>query len=214
MLREKLFPLLKNIYGNEFENNIHKLAKKSNELNEFFNKRFINPIINLIQKKKYGCYFDISYFKDYNEFIFWESLLTRIFHDILGTSMPKHESINKLINQINVNDMFGFEIHKNVVVSLYKNNLVFINKIIFEKYNEITPTVKTFESDISENILNSFLDGKLSYVVDESFITHSINKSHTLRKNYEIFLSPVLAKNLVLPTSGEIHNKIVISFDI
>jgi tRNA(Ile)-lysidine synthetase-like protein len=215
--RRNIFPLIDKAYGDNWHLGLHRLSKNSKQFSEFWDQHVLKPVTDKVINLKYGSYVDVKGCQDY-QFIFWESLLLKIFHTIFETSLPKISSIQKLTNYINKRESFGFELKRGFYITIYQDILIIFKTDIINKYNSSKFEIcKNYVDDMNDDILHmltNFFDGKLMYSTNLGFEKGIVNKNHVLRKRYKFGLNCNFARLLYLPTTLNDTEKITIRFNI
>ena len=78
-LRNKLLPLLEEIYGEGSMSNLTSLARESDEAKDLVNKAILSPIFDTIKRYPMGISFETAPFKFYGNY-FWKIALRDILH--------------------------------------------------------------------------------------------------------------------------------------
>ena len=78
-LRNKLLPLLEEIYGEGSMSNLTSLARESDEARDLVNKAILSPIFDTIKRYPMGISFETAPFKFYGNY-FWKIALRDILH--------------------------------------------------------------------------------------------------------------------------------------
>ena len=97
-LRNKLLPLLEEIYGDGSMNNLSNLAVESDECRALMNKSMIEPFLQTIVRKPMGIIFDTDSWKDQPLF-FWKVVLREALHSV-GLGMFSDKSIIAFLERI------------------------------------------------------------------------------------------------------------------
>ncbi len=97
-LRNKLLPLLEEIYGDGSMNNLSNLAVESDECRALMNKSMIDPFLQTIVRKPMGIIFDTASFKDQPLF-FWKVVLREALHSV-GLGMFSDKSVVAFLERI------------------------------------------------------------------------------------------------------------------
>ena len=99
-LRNKLLPLLQEIYGDGSMNNLSKLAAESDCIRDLFSTSFMAPFLKELKKDRMGISFETRPWKDLGLF-FWKFVLKEVLHSVgLGMFSDKsaatfHERVCK-----------------------------------------------------------------------------------------------------------------------
>jgi len=98
-LRNQLFPLLEEIYGKGFLDNLTNLAKDSTSLREMVHKEFFEPFWGSITYSDVGFWFDFDKYRT-KPYIFWKEAFRHIFHS-LGLSVVRDKGLKHFLNRLN-----------------------------------------------------------------------------------------------------------------
>lgn len=96
-LRNKLLPLLEEVYGDGCLNNLAKLAEESDEARELFNQSAIRPFMDLVQHYPLGIIFSTAPFKTQGTY-FWKIVLRDLLHSV-GLGMFSDKSIEAFLTR-------------------------------------------------------------------------------------------------------------------
>ncbi len=99
-LRNKLLPLLEEIYGDGSMNNLSNLAVESDECRALMNKSMIDPFLQTIVRKAMGIIFDTAPFK-HQPLFFWKVVLREALHSV-GLGMFSDKSVEAFLERIRV----------------------------------------------------------------------------------------------------------------
>jgi tRNA(Ile)-lysidine synthetase-like protein len=97
-LRNKLIPLLEEIYGDGSMNNLSNLAVESDECRALMNKSMIEPFLKTVIRKPMGIIFDTASWKNQPLF-FWKVVLREVLHSI-GLGMFSDKSVVAFLERI------------------------------------------------------------------------------------------------------------------
>jgi tRNA(Ile)-lysidine synthetase-like protein len=97
-LRNKLIPLLEEIYGDGSMNNLSNLAVESDECRALMNKSMIEPFLKTVVHKPMGIVFDTASWKDQPLF-FWKVVLREALHSV-GLGMFSDKSVVAFLERI------------------------------------------------------------------------------------------------------------------
>ena len=96
-LRNKLIPLLEEVYGDGCLNNLAKLAGESDEARELFNKTSFIPFMDTVKRFPMGVIFSTIPFKNQGTY-FWKIVLRDLLHSI-GLGMFSDKSIEAFLSR-------------------------------------------------------------------------------------------------------------------
>ena len=99
-LRNKLLPLLEEIYGDGSMNNLSNLAVESDECRALMNKSMIDPFLQTVIRKPMGIIFDTAPFK-HQPLFFWKVVLREALHSV-GLGMFSDKSVEAFLERIRV----------------------------------------------------------------------------------------------------------------
>lgn len=141
-LRNKLFPLMKEIYGSQCLDNLLKIGRSSNEWKHIIDSKIINQFTyNNIQLFKKGVIINYNGYIDY-PFNFWNTIFLELCHTNLEISMiPKNCLIN-LVDKLNSVEIIEIIMKLDWIVYLYNNKII----ILYKKY------ITSSKSKICKNI--------------------------------------------------------------
>jgi tRNA(Ile)-lysidine synthetase-like protein len=97
-LRNRLLPLLQEVYGEGCLNNLSGLAVQSDECRSVFHKHFIQPFLDKIKYKPLGIFFDTAPWKEQDLF-FWKIVLREALHSA-GLGMFSEKSIVSFLERV------------------------------------------------------------------------------------------------------------------
>lgn len=97
-LRNRLLPLLEEIYGEGSMNNLSSLAKESDEVRMLFEETVMRPFLNRVTRYPMGIAFETAPWKDLG-FFFWKFALRQILHSI-GRGMFSDKSTETFLERI------------------------------------------------------------------------------------------------------------------
>jgi tRNA(Ile)-lysidine synthetase-like protein len=96
-LRNKLIPLLEEVYGDGCLNNLASLAEESDEARALFNKTSFRPFMDKVQKYPLGIIFSTQEFRNQG-FYFWKIVLRDMLHSC-GLGMFSDGSIETFLKR-------------------------------------------------------------------------------------------------------------------
>ena len=94
-LRNKLIPLLEEVYGDGCLSNLAKLAEESDEARDLFNKSAFRPFMDTVVHYPMGVVFSTAAFKSQGSY-FWKIVLRDLLHSI-GLGMFSDKSIESFL---------------------------------------------------------------------------------------------------------------------
>jgi tRNA(Ile)-lysidine synthetase-like protein len=97
-LRNKLLPLLEEIYGEGSMNNLSALANESDEARALLYQTVVGPFLNQVARKPMGIYFDTVPWK-LQGLYFWKLVLREVLHNA-GLGMFKEKSVASFFERI------------------------------------------------------------------------------------------------------------------
>mmetsp|Transcript_14554 Transcript_14554/g.40436 ORF Transcript_14554/g.40436 Transcript_14554/m.40436 type:complete len:877 (-) Transcript_14554:182-2812(-) len=125
-LRNKLLPLLEEIYGDGSMNNLSNLAVESDECRALMNKSMIEPFLNSIVRKPMGIIMDTAAWKDQPLF-FWKVVLREALHSV-GLGMFSDKSVIEFLKRIQTKKLKAawLQCRKDYGVYLREDGKVFV----------------------------------------------------------------------------------------
>ena len=99
-LRNKLIPLLEEVYGDGCLGNLAKLAQESDEARDLFNKSAFRPFLDAVVHYPMGVIFSTAPFKSQG-FYFWKIVLRDLLHSV-GLGMFSDKSIESFLDRASV----------------------------------------------------------------------------------------------------------------
>ena len=119
-LRNKLFPLLQEIYGEKSLDNLLELGNKSDEWGMIVNNKIIqNFISNNIKIKKKGIILDYDNYENY-PLNFWNTVFLELCHNRLGEKMVSINCLKNLCNKLNSSNICQITLKKGWIVYTHK----------------------------------------------------------------------------------------------
>eukprot|EP01006_Ploeotia_vitrea_P022914 TRINITY_DN55338_c0_g2_i1.p1 TRINITY_DN55338_c0_g2~~TRINITY_DN55338_c0_g2_i1.p1 ORF type:complete len:698 (+),score=63.03 TRINITY_DN55338_c0_g2_i1:57-2150(+) len=91
-MRNQLLPLLTDMYGHGYKNNLTTLAEHSNQLADLVNSRILQPFWDACVQTNLAVYVDCGPFLDMPLF-FWREALRHVCHSMLGQGMISDKPI-------------------------------------------------------------------------------------------------------------------------
>ena len=142
-LRYHVFPDLTEKFGNIFSNLI-SIGKQSSDFSKAIDRTIIKPFFrDSIKFNKHGIYFEIDdNIKQFEDSI-WNSIFTKIFHELFSHPRPSNNSIENFIKTVKSSRNEGFINLSKDFECCFKNNIYFIynNKNIEDK-KQIMDTIQ------------------------------------------------------------------------
>lgn len=102
-LRNKLLPLLEEIYGEGSMANLTGLAKESDEARDLVNKAILAPIFDTIKRYPMGISFETAAFKQYGNY-FWKIALRDILHSA-SRGMFSDKCVTSFLERVQANKL-------------------------------------------------------------------------------------------------------------
>lgn len=132
-LRNKLFPLLQEIYGEKSLNNLLEIGNKSDEWGLIVDEKIIqNFISNNIKIEKKGIIIDYENYEKYPT-TFWNTIFLELCHNHLGIAMISINCLKNLINKLNSEKICQITLKKEWFVYVHNKKII----IIYKKCNDI-----------------------------------------------------------------------------
>lgn len=97
-LRNKLIPLLEEVYGDGCLSNLATLAKESDEARAMFNETALKPFMSKVQRFPMGIIFSTEEFLNQGEY-FWKIVLRDLLHSV-GLGMFSDKSTDSFLKRI------------------------------------------------------------------------------------------------------------------
>jgi tRNA(Ile)-lysidine synthetase-like protein len=126
-LRNRLLPLLQEVYGEGCLNNLSGLAVQSDECRAVFHKHFIQPFLDKITYKPLGIFFDTAPWKEQDLF-FWKIVLRDALHSA-GLGMFSEKSIVSFLDRVTATPTLRegwLQCRKDYAVYLQSDGKVFV----------------------------------------------------------------------------------------
>jgi len=123
-MRNEIFPLLDNVFGNIWRDKLKQLGDQSNQWNDYINNYVINPWFDEVKFEKNHIMIPI---KNHPKIIY-SNIIMKVLHSI-GMNMLKKTSIDKVYDLIQ-NKTVGrlVTLDGNRLASLNENNIVILHK--------------------------------------------------------------------------------------
>ncbi|RLN90769.1 hypothetical protein BBJ28_00021005 [Nothophytophthora sp. Chile5] len=134
-LRNTLVPLLRDMYGDGFLNNLSSLGAESTQCAELVDARVLAPIMRSVGTSEVAVWLDCGLLADQPLFV-WKEVFRQVCHSILGNSMVREKPLLELIQKLERMEAgpHGKAKHKNKDaevgswVTLKKGNRSFLTK--------------------------------------------------------------------------------------
>jgi tRNA(Ile)-lysidine synthetase-like protein len=110
-LRNKLIPLLEEVYGDGCLSNLATLAKESDEARAMFNETALKPFMAKVQRFPMGIIFSTKEFLNQGEY-FWKIVLRDLLHSA-GLGMFSDKSTDSFLKRIMPKNVTSGELEKN-----------------------------------------------------------------------------------------------------
>ena len=95
-MRNKLMPLLEEMYGIGYLDHLSHLGSESSQLSSITSKHLFNPFWNSIKKSNCCLWFDCKNYMDQPLF-FWKEVLTHVCHQFLGVGLIREKAIKEIL---------------------------------------------------------------------------------------------------------------------
>ncbi|OWZ09837.1 TRNA(Ile)-lysidine synthetase [Phytophthora megakarya] len=134
-LRNHLVPLLSDMYGEGFLNNLSALGAESTQCAELVDSQVLAPIMKSVGQSEVAVWVDCGLLSD-QPFFVWKEVFRQICHSIMGNSMVREKPLHELIQKLERLDAgpVGKAKHKNKDaemgswITLKKGNRSFLTK--------------------------------------------------------------------------------------
>lgn len=98
-LRNQLVPLLREMYGDGFLNNLSNLGAESTQCGELVDQQILCPIMDSVGTREVAVWLDIGLLVN-QPFFVWKEVFRSVCHSIMGNSMVREKPIRELIQKI------------------------------------------------------------------------------------------------------------------
>ncbi|TMW64047.1 hypothetical protein Poli38472_014164 [Pythium oligandrum] len=98
-LRNHLVPLLRDMYGDGFLNNLSNLGAESTQCGELIDQSILGPILQTVGSSETAVWVDCSLLVD-QPFFVWKEVLRTICHSFMGNAMVREKPIRELIMKL------------------------------------------------------------------------------------------------------------------
>ncbi|KAF1315596.1 tRNA lysidine synthetase, partial [Globisporangium splendens] len=98
-LRNQLVPLLRELYGDGFLNNLSNLGAESTQCAELIDQNILAPIMASVGMSEVAVWIDCTLLVN-QPFFVWKEVLRSICHSIMGNSMVREKPIRELIMKL------------------------------------------------------------------------------------------------------------------
>ncbi|KAG7387245.1 hypothetical protein PHYPSEUDO_014530 [Phytophthora pseudosyringae] len=134
-LRNHLVPLLRDLYGDGFLNNLSALGAESTQCAELVDSQVLAPIMKSVGQSQVAVWVDCGLLTDQPLFV-WKEVFRQVCHSVMGNSMVREKPLRELIQKLERLDAgpVGKAKHKNkdaevgAWVTLKKGNRSFLTK--------------------------------------------------------------------------------------
>mmetsp|Transcript_33117 Transcript_33117/g.60745 ORF Transcript_33117/g.60745 Transcript_33117/m.60745 type:complete len:459 (-) Transcript_33117:739-2115(-) len=125
-LRNRLLPLLEEIYGEGSLNNLSSLAEESDDAKALIHQSVMGPFMEQVNRYPMGISFETSQWKDFGSF-FWKFVLQQVLHSA-GLGMFSEKSVESFLNRVRPTKIKEgwLQCRKDYAVFLQKNGCVFV----------------------------------------------------------------------------------------
>jgi tRNA(Ile)-lysidine synthetase-like protein len=125
-LRNRLLPLLEEIYGEGCLHNLSNLAVESDECRALFQKMMFDPFMDKIQREPMGMILSTAPWKDQSLF-FWKFVLRETLHSG-GLGMFSDKAVLSFLERLHAGRAGWLQCRKDYAVYLQEDGLVFVWK--------------------------------------------------------------------------------------
>ncbi|KAK1944121.1 tRNA(Ile)-lysidine synthase [Phytophthora citrophthora] len=98
-LRNHLVPLLRDMYGDGFLNNLSALGAESTQCAELVDAQVLAPIMESVGQSEVAVWVDCSLLTD-QPFFVWKEVFRQVCHSIMGNSMVREKPLHELIQKL------------------------------------------------------------------------------------------------------------------
>ncbi|GAB9473219.1 tRNA lysidine synthetase [Globisporangium polare] len=98
-LRNQLVPLLAELYGDGFLNNLSNLGAESTQCGELVERNILAPIMETVGATEVAVWLDCTLLTS-QPFFVWKEVLRSVCHSIMGNSMVREKPIRELIGKM------------------------------------------------------------------------------------------------------------------
>ncbi|KAG1704564.1 hypothetical protein DVH05_005495 [Phytophthora capsici] len=98
-LRNHLVPLLRDMYGDGFLNNLSALGAESTQCAELVDAQVLAPIMESVGQSQVAVWVDCSLLTD-QPFFVWKEVFRQVCHSIMGNSMVREKPLHELIQKL------------------------------------------------------------------------------------------------------------------
>lgn len=125
-LRNKLVPLLSEMYGDGFLNNLTNVGVESMQCQKLINQTCLQPLLSQIKTSTIAIIVPCDEYRNHGVF-FWKEILRHICHKILSTSMIRDKSVQLLIEKLEKRKIFKDDyLCSGQWITLKKENYAFL----------------------------------------------------------------------------------------
>lgn len=98
-LRNHLVPLLRDMYGDGFLNNLSALGAESTQCAELVDSQVLAPIMRSVGTSEVAVWVDCGLLSDQPLFV-WKEVFRQVCHSIMGNSMVREKPLHELIQKL------------------------------------------------------------------------------------------------------------------
>ncbi|CAI5747310.1 unnamed protein product [Peronospora destructor] len=98
-VRNHLVPLLQDIYGDGFLNNLSALGAESTQCAELVNSQVLVPIMKSVGQSDVAVWLDCGLLSD-QPFFIWKEVFRQVCHSIMGNSTVREKPLHELIQKL------------------------------------------------------------------------------------------------------------------
>ncbi|RLN58049.1 hypothetical protein BBP00_00007212 [Phytophthora kernoviae] len=98
-LRNHLVPLLRDMYGDGFLNNLSALGEESTQCAELVDSQVLAPIMRSVGTSEAAVWVDCGLLTD-QPFFVWKEVFRQVCHSIMGNSMVREKPLQELIQKL------------------------------------------------------------------------------------------------------------------
>lgn len=98
-LRTQLVPLLRDMYGDGFLNNLSTLGAESTQCSELIESNIMAPIMASVRTSEVAVWLDLSLLEP-QPFFVWKEVFRSVCHNVMGNSMVREKPIRELMAKL------------------------------------------------------------------------------------------------------------------
>lgn len=129
-MRNEIFPLLDDVFGMSWRDNIKNIGNQSNQWGSHINNKILSPLFNQVEVKNSSIrkYVSIPVNKEQPDFLYYYIIMNSL-HSI-GEKMIKKTSVERILDLIHKNEskMIPLDSHRSVIFTLDKKRIVIFNQ--------------------------------------------------------------------------------------